>query len=611
MKASDYIAEFIAQLGTKQVFLITGGAIAHVVDSVCRRAEETGDYGYVCFQHEQAGAMAVEAYSRLGPGMGVMLATSGPGATNLITGMCGCWFDSVPGLFITGQVNTAESVASAAQGRPRQVGFQETDIVGMVGGVTKFAAQVTDAADLRYTLEKAAYLARHGRPGPSLVDIPVNISVADVDPAAMRAFDPAELDGEGYDSAAVVAAKAAEVASLLAKAERPVLLLGMGVKVAKSEAAALALAEQLKIPVLVTWSGFDAIAHDHPLFVGHIGVYGHRGANLTVQNCDLLISLGSRLDTRITGGNLKLFARAAKKVSVDVDASELGKGRGIVIDVPVHASVADFIPALSAAAAGVVRPDVSQWLERAKQWYRRYPAVLPEYRAQPSLNAYVVAQEISERTPEGYVTVVDEGGNLVWTIQSWQVKPGQRVISTFGNSPMGYALPAAIGAAVATRQPVSCIDGDGGFQMNIQELQTVAHYKLPVRIFLLNNRCMGIIRQFQDQYFGSRYYATTPEHGYAAPNFAAVAQGYGIPAVTVENAAELGPALDRAMASAGPILVDIHIDRDQKLNPKLEFGRPLEDMAPYLSDEEFSQNMVVEPLPRDTTSSGWKTVEQR
>jgi len=609
MKASDYIADFIAYQGTKQVFLITGGAITHIVDSVCRRSEETKDYGYTVFQHEQAGAMACEAYSRLGQGIGVMLATSGPGATNLITGMCGCWFDSVPGLFITGQVNTAESTDSTVT-KPRQVGFQETDIVGMVKMITKYAEKVTDVNRLRYVLEKAVYMAKEGRPGPSLVDIPVNLQVADIDPDKQIGFDPAELGLSAYDSKEVITQRAIEVATLLAKAERPVLLLGMGVKVAKVETAAASLADLLNIPVLVTWSGFDAIAHTHPLFAGHIGVYGHRGANLAVQNCDLLISLGSRLDTRITGGDVKLFARAAKKVMVDIDAAELRKGRGLKVDVAVHASVADFIPALSAAVKAVVRPDLLIWRERVRAWFEHYPAVLPEYRTQTLLNAYVVAEEISKRTPEDYTTIVDEGGNLVWTMQSWQIKPGQKLISTFGNSPMGYALPAAIGATLATGQPVTCIDGDGGFQMNIQELQTVAHYHLPIRIILLNNRCMGIIKQFQDQYFGGHYYATSPEHGYAAPNFTAIAQAYGIPALTVKTTGELAIALDKTMSSKGPILVDIYIDEQQKLNPKLEFGRPLEDMAPYLSDEEFKQNMIIEPLLRDTRPSGWKTVDK-
>lgn len=615
MKLADYIVDYIASLGTKDVFIITGGAIAHVTDALGRRASEKGDMSYVCFQHEQAGAMAAEAYSRLGPGLGVMCATSGPGATNLITGMCGCWFDSIPALFITGQVGSAEAL-STAQSTPRQVGFQETDIVSIVQPITKFAVTVDDPKKIRYYLEKAVYLAQCGRPGPVLVDVPVDFQVVEVEPAELDGFSPEELTAaDGLDSDAILESKIKDICALIKDARRPLLLLGGGIHIGGAEAEARAVAELLGIPVVVSWSGFDILPHTHPLFLGHIGVYGDRGANLAMQNCDLLISVGSRLDTRQTGGRVATFARGAKKVMVDIDRNEIEKGRGLSIDIGVVAHVKKFLTRFACVLPVADASDSADWFEKTKTWKGKYSAVLSEYETQPALSAYTFARKLSDALPEGQTIIVDEGGNLVWTMQSFRIKEGQRLISTFGNSPMGYALPAAIGASFAIgKKPVICIDGDGGFQMNIQELQTIKHYNLPIKIFILNNRSMGIIKQFQDLYFGSRYYATTTDGGYSSPDFAAVAQAYGIDAVTIERLSDVETVLAQVLGHDGPILCNVLIDVEQKLNPKLEFGRPLEDMTPYLPREEFLKNMMVEPLPgaeEIPKNTGWQTLDKK
>lgn len=611
MKVSDYIVDFVVSLRTKHVFLVTGGAIAHVVHSVGKRKEERGDIEYVCVQHEQAGAMAAEAYSRLHEGIGVMLATSGPGATNLITGLCGSWFDSVPTFFITGQVSTSES-GDAAESKPRQVGFQETDIVSMVKETTKFAVRVTDSADIRYCLEKAYYLAKEGRPGPVLVDVPVNIQVAEIDPLALRGFDP---HAENFsiatrDSREAVHQKIGTAIELLNAAERPVILLGGGVRLAKAEERALRLIEALGYPVVVSWSGFDLLPHDHPQFVGHIGVYGHRGANFAVQNSDVLLTLGSRLDTRQTGGRVNLFAREAKKIMVEIDQAEITKGRGLKIDLGICADAGEFIDMFLERIPEVKRKNISSWTARARGWREKYEIVPSpsSQEEQSGLDAYWFSKALSRLLPGGATVVVDEGGNLVWTMQSFKVKKGQRIFSTFGNSPMGYALPAALGASFALgKQPVICIDGDGGFQLNIQELQTIAHYRLPIKIFILNNRSMGIIKQFQDLYFKSKYYATNAENGYSAPDFVAIAKAYGIEAFSIAKAEEVESGIQRAISSPGPLLCDVLINERQQLNPKLEFGRPLEDMSPLLSDEEFSENLIVKPIPRDK-ERGWKNL---
>lgn len=615
MKVSDYIVDFLATNEMRDVFLITGGAIAHVVDSVGKRKDEKKDVEYIAFQHEQAGAMAAEAYSRLSTGTGVMMATSGPGATNLITGICGCWFDSVPGMFITGQVNTKEAQTSANT-LPRQVGFQETDIIAIASPVTKYAIQVTDPSQIRFELEKALYIARSGRPGPVLIDIPVDVQVAEINPETLPSFSVADYGTQNppeLDSKEEVAAKIAEVIALLEKAERPVVLLGGGIRLAGAEQEALSLIEKLNIPVVVSWSGFDLINHDHPLFAGHIGVYGNRGANLVVQNADLLITLGSRLDTRQTGGKVATFAREAKKVMIDIDRNEIEKGRGLAIDIGIATDVKTFMPEFANALDSETLPERSVWMEKVSGWIASYGGSVEKGVEGGPMNAYDFLRKLSDTLPRGQVTIADEGGHLVWTMQSFKIKEGQRLISTFGNSPMGYALPAAIGAAAALKgKDIICIDGDGGFQMNIQELQTLVHYNLPIKIFIMNNRSMGIIKQFQDLYFGSRHYATTSEHGYASPDFKKVAEAYGLKAFSISNIADAQETIDEALRTAGPVLVDVLIDEDQKLNPKLEFGRPIEDMAPYLDRDELEGTMIIDILPESKTlpeNTGWVTLK--
>lgn len=606
-KLSDYVIDFVVSLGTKHVFVVTGGAIAHVVDALGRRADEKKDINYVCVQHEQAGAMAAEIYSRLGPGIGVAVATSGPGATNLITGICGCWFDSIPTLFITGQVNIGESVESIKT-KPRQVGFQETDIVSIVKPITKYATQVKDPSRIKYELEKAIFIAKSGRPGPVLVDLPVDIQIADINANALPGFDPSELmQVSACDSDEAITQKILNTIDLINKSGRPIILLGGGIRISGAEKEAMELVEKLGFPVVVSWSGFDLIPHDHPQFVGHIGVYGHRGANFSVQNSDFLLSIGSRLDTRQTGGRVDTFAREAKSAMVDIDLNELQKNRGFTPTIAVCSDAGKFLQLFLKEISRVNKKNVTEWLERCKNLYKKYSAVLPEYKNQPTINAYTFIKALSDASNSGEIIISNEGGNLVWTMQAWEIKDGQRLISTFGNSPMGYAFPAAIGAAFALPgKQIICIDGDGGFQPNIQELQTLFHYKLPVKIFILNNRTMGIINQFQELYFEDRHYAAAPEGNYTMPDFVKVAKAYGIEAFSIDKPSEIDSAIKKVFDYNGPILCNVLIDVNQKLNPKLIFGNPIEDMYPYLPNEEFNSNMIIKPLPRGKQTKGWQ-----
>ncbi|MDP3696905.1 MAG: thiamine pyrophosphate-binding protein [Candidatus Taylorbacteria bacterium] len=607
MKLTDYVTEFIAKRGTKKVFLVTGGAIAHMVDSIGRRSQEVGDIDYIVVQHEQVAAMAAENYSRITRTMGVACATSGPGATNLITGICDCFFDSIPVVFITGQVNVKDSVNSVAGPlKPRQVGFQETDIVNIVKSITKYAVWVFDPDRIRYELEKAYYIASHGRPGPVLVDLPMNVQVSDVDPEKLEGFIPEEETDSNIDSPESVYLKVKETLNLLSQSKRPVLLLGGGIKHARSEKSASDLAEKLGIPVVVSWAGFDILPHSHPLFCGAIGVYSNRGANLTVQNSDFLLSLGSRLDSRQTS---RWFAREAKIVMVDIDKSEFAKFTEMEPVIKISADIKDVLKLLHEGLKNISLPEIDVWKEITKSWYRKYPAVLLEYFKEPTINAYAFLKTLSDMAGEDEIIVVDEGGHLVWTMQSWEVKKGQKYISTFANSPMGYALPGAIGAAAAAPgKQVICIDGDGGIQMNIQEFQTLAHYRFPVKLFIMNNRCMGIMNQFQDNYFEGRRHGTAPEGGYSMPDFVKVAHAYGIDALTVQHPEEMESAIEKVLASDGPIVCNVLVNEKQEILPRLEFGRPLEDMRPYLSDEEFLSNMIVTAMPRVKTKKGWQKV---
>lgn len=590
MKLSDYLAARLAQEGIHHVFQIIGGASVHMVHSIAARK----DIECICVQHEQAGAMAAEAYARVTKNMGAAMATSGPGMTNLITGIACAYFDSIPTIYITGQVNTNES----RQGRKvRQVGFQETDIVEMVTPVTKFAVQVKAAEDFRYLFEKAIYLARSGRPGPVLIDIPMDIQRAQIDPSKLKGFTPTEIK-DATDTSVVIHKKLFEALTYLKKAKRPVLIAGGGVRYAEQTVLFKELVMLLKIPVVATWSGIDVLPHDNPYYIGQIGVYGNRAANFTVQNSDCVMSLGSRIDTRITGGKPETFAREAKKIFVDIDKAELFKKRGLTPDIGICADVKDVLPSFIQVVKKEKLPVVIDWVQQAEAWKEKYPAVLPEWRAKKGkADPYVFIETLSNTLKGGETIITDCGGNLTWTIQAFQVKKNQRLISAMGNSPMGYSFAASMGASIGLKKkPVICIIGDGGMQINLQELQTMFHYKLPIKLFILNSNSYAIIMQFQEMYFDSKYVATVPETGYSSPDFIKVAKAYGIKTEQIRTNKELQQKIKKVLAYSGPILCDVSIPQHQKLIPKLEFGKPIEDLSPELPRKEFFENMLIKPL---------------
>ena len=583
MTVSDFILDYLVSLGVKDTFLITGGAIAFTIDAFSERK----DIGYICVAHEQAAAMAADAYSRVGPGMGVAITTSGPGATNLITGICCSWFDSIPTLFITGQVNTFEQKGELPV---RQIGFQETDIVAMTKPITKFSFQLDKPENIRYLLEKAVYIAKSGRPGPVLLDIPQNFQRVVVKKKSLLGYNPPK-EALGNQQK-ILLGKINKTIKLLNGSKRPLLLVGGGVKIAKAQEEIIELADFLKIPVATSWSGNDLIPFKYKYRVGNIGVCGDRFANFAIQTADVVLAIGTRLDTRQTGGKPENFAPNAKKIVVDIDKWELKKKRGLVIDLPVTSDAKVFIETLIGQKKKLQLQDTKRWNEVCNIWKAKYPTVKDEYYKEKLVNPYVFSKILSEELKSDAIIIPDDGANLVWTIQGFEIKKGQQMFSSFGNSPMGYSIPAALGASIALgKKQIICVDGDGSIQMNIQELQTAIHYKLPLKIFILNNHGYGIIKQFQSTWLGGRFEATGK--GYSAPDFLKVAKAYGIKTLNVKSQKNLRATIKKALAYKDIVVVNVEVEPLQKLAPRIEYGRPLEDMVPFLPKKEIEENLQL------------------
>jgi acetolactate synthase I/II/III large subunit len=590
-KVLEYLIDTLVHNGIDNYFLVTGGAIVPTIDYIGTKPEAK----YFCFQHEQSAAMAAEAYYRTTGKLGVVLSTSGPGAQNLLNGICGCWYESIPCLFITGQVSTYESL-DFINTKPRQLGFQEMPVVESFKPFTKFIKKINNPTSFKQDLKEALTKCFEGRPGPSLLDIPTNIQNSIIDEDVFT-FQPKSFITN-------INHQLKKLNKQLETSKRPLLLVGHGVRLSNAVEEIKELVNKLNIPFVTSWGGFDIIPHDHPLFVGDIGVYGSRGGNFAIQNCDLLISIGSRLDTRQTGGDLTTFSRESFKVMVDIDKNEVYKGRGLEIDLPIVCDAKQFI---TEWLNNSTQPNIDpHWIET----YTQYKNLKLDKRPLKSdvLTSYEFLEYLNIQLPNDSIVIPDEGGHLVWSMQSLKPKGNQRVFSNFGNSSMGYSLPAAIGASIGNDKPIICIDGDGGFQMNIQELQTVKHYNLPIKIFIMNNNCYGIIKQFQDAYFDSRYTATEKQD-YTAPDFIKVANAYGIKSIEA-NKSNYQEAIDLALQEEGSILVNVIIDREQKLTPKLEFGNPLEDMSPYLDDKTIENNMIIDMIPRRDNTQGWVTLNK-
>jgi len=591
MKLSDYVAEFLAGLGIRHVFAITGGAAVHLIDSIAKRS----DIDYICPQHEQAGAMAADGYARATGQLGAAISTSGPGATNMITGICCAYYDSVPVLYISGQVSTFR--LKGARGI-RQLGFQETEIVEMCRPITKYAVLVTDPQQIRYELEKACFLAQTGRPGPVLIDIPDNLQREEIDPSALPGFSPPEDAEPATLNVPEVVLR--QCRDLLHAARRPVLILGWGVRLAGGEAQALRLVEALQIPVLLTWGVVDLLPAEHPLQAGTFGTHGTRYGNFTVQNADLILSVGCRLDTHVTGSPLNTFAREAGKIVVDIDSAELDKfaDYGMPLTMGIRADAKDFVERLLPYVEGSQPLNaVPDWNAQVKSWKQAYPVDTPKSYCGEGVNPYQLVKHLAAAALAQEHFFIDTGCGVAWMMQGFPVKGTQRLFHAFNNTPMGYALPASIGASFAMGSgQVSCVTGDGGLQMNIQELATVLRHQLPIKIFLLNNGGYNMIQQTQEQWLDGRYEASTVAGGLAFPDFIKVAEAYGFKTLSITSNESIPELVGRAYAEPGPVFCDVQISPAQRVVPQVKFGRPIEDPEPFLPREEFFRNMLVPML---------------
>ena len=568
MTGAELVAGFVHQFCFPKVFLVTGGACAFIVDALGRN--DATDY--VCVQHEQAAAMAVDGVWRATGKVGVTCATSGPGATNLLTGIACSWFDSIPAIHITGQVNQRESAQTLGVS-VRQAGFQETDIVSVAAPLTKWAVQVQSVAELARTLPRALCIAQNGRMGPVLIDIPMDVQQEVCTSDDLKnAFTFQETRGEAEPGGPSALDLNNAIAEFVKEAERPLFILGAGLGLSGTARVVQQFCEENGIPYVSSWGGMPFLDRSCEHYFGSLGVYGDRIGNLAVQSADRIVGLGTRLDNRQRTGNPSGFAPFARILVADIDGEELGKFAQESQYRTIKFDLANVVEALPSEA----RVDLTtEWVDELRSVNQRLTKAEETTASSVTLTPYTAVPAVQNRMKDDAIVVADCGANLCWVYQSW--KPGTQVIFTAGgNSPMGYSLPASIGAQIA--QPdrqVVCFIGDGGLQMNIQELQTISHYRLPITIVLLNNRGYGIIKQFQDAYFEGRYHATG--RGYSSPNFAMIAKAYDIDYTCINSLDEL----EHWEFEEGPTLIDIWLPEDSNIIPKAEMDRFLHDQFPY------------------------------
>lgn len=591
IKVSDFIFRHLVEKhGIKHCFLVTGGGAMHLNDSI----GHTKGLTYICNHHEQASAIAAEGYYRTCGQLCVTNVTTGPGGTNAITGVLGQYLDSIPALYISGQIKTSTYKHTYPYLNLRQLGDQEADIVSIVTPITKYARTIYNPLDIKRELDKAVAIALDGRPGPVWLDIPLDVQGAMVDETQFSEFDSAELIDPVKH--ALVDEQIGQLIEKIKTSRSPVIYVGNGVRLAKREEQFITLAERLCIPVVTAISGSDIIWHDHPLCYGKPGICGDRLGNIMVQNADLLIVLGTRLSIRQVSYAYDLLAPRAYKVMVDIDLAEMEKPT-LSIDLPIHADLREFIDKLLARLDGVSLPDFSHWRAWGREIAKKLPTLFDDNPDQPGYaNSYKFADELFRQLHDGDVCVTGNGTAYTSTYQAMQVGRGVRVFANQGCAAMGYGLPAAIGAATANdKGRTVLVTGDGSLQMNIQELQTLVTYKLPLKLFVLENEGYLAIKTTQRSFFHGHFTGSNPESGVICPSLEKIAAAYGIPYTSVSaNGKPLQEAIAKTLASDGPMICEVHMHPLQTLFPKSasfmdkETGKmssaPLQKMAPFMSD---------------------------
>jgi len=593
MRVSDFIFKFLSDKGTDTIFMISGGQAMFLVDAVYQNKK----FKVICTHHEQSAGMSADAYGRITGKPAIALVTAGPGAVNVINGVVGGWTDSSPMFVISGQ--SALSYVQYQDTHPiRQHGIQGINIKPLVEKVTKYFITIDDPAKILFYMQKAYYLATTGRPGPVWIDVPLDIQKMEVPEHLLEEF----ATPINNSNSALLKKQVTKVLKLLIDSERPVFLVGQGVRLAKAADEFIKAVEMLKIPVLTSRLGIDLINSDSKYYVGRPGNYGERSANFAVQNSDLIIAVGSRLASALAGHDPANFGKRAKKVSVDIDNEELEKP-GVKLDLKINDDAKKFFTEFLQQARALNIPDFSKWVGQCSLWKKNYPVVLPEYKNEKPVNSYYFTEKLSDYANKEDMIVVDTGSCFHVACQVWKIKKGQRFLTTGGLSSMGYWV-AAMGACMASNgNRTIIITGDGSLQMNIQELATIKHNNLPIKIIIFNNNGYLLIRYTQKNFMEGRLFGEGPKTGVWCPDSLKVAKAYGIKAVRISSPAEVEPGIKEVMEHSGPVICDVITPDWQLIVPRISsekrpdgtlVSRPYEDMFPFLGREELRKNMIAE-----------------
>lgn len=594
IKVTDYIAKRLSELGIKDIFMISGGGAMHLNDSLGNHP----DLRYWTNHHEQACAIGAEGYFRVSGKMAVVNVTSGPGGLNCLTGVMGQWTDSIPVLYLSGQVKYETTIYSCKELGLRQLGDQEVDIISVVKSLTKYSAVLEDPYDVKRMIDKAVYFANSGRKGPVWIDIPLNIQASIIDELKLTEYDYSE------DSIVVdyeeLTVRAVEIVKLISDSKRPVIIAGHGLRLSEGLDTFRQLISKLKIPIVTTFNGMDLIPTDHPDYAGRIGTLGNRSGNFTLQNADLVLCLGSRNNIRQSSYNWQNFAQNAKKIIIDIDKAELHKPT-VKADFPVVADLKDFCKILYEAIPANL-PDFSNWLQWTRDRLEKYPTVLSEYRQRKSIHPYYFVKRLTELLGSDSVLVAGNGTACVAAFQAGEVKEGQRMFWNSGCAAMGYDLPASIGASIGLgSKDVICLAGDGSIQMNLQELQTMKQFDLPIKIFYLNNDGYISIKQTQDNFFEGRKVACDRTSGVSFPDFMKIAKAYDLPSASLSTTDDIDNKLEKILKQKGPVLCEVILSDNYIFSPKVSSeklpdgsmkSKPLEDMFPYLDRNEYNSNIL-------------------
>ncbi|HWS65294.1 MAG TPA: thiamine pyrophosphate-binding protein [Steroidobacteraceae bacterium] len=606
MKLSDYVLRYIADCGVTNAFLVTGGGAMHLNQSLGSESRIRA----VCNSHEQASAICAEGYAKATNGLGVCFVTTGPGGTNSVTGVAGAWLDSTPTLFISGQVKRPDRMFDPISGQPlgmRQLGVQEVDICAIVKPITKYAVTVVIPGDIRYHLEKAVYLALHGRPGPVWIDIPLDVQASPIDAETLRRFDPTEIERSLVLGTSDVATEVDRVLQSFSACERPLLFAGNGIRLARAEKEFEALRERLGIPTVATWCAADLVPSNSPTYVGRPGSVAARGANFALQNCDFMLAVGVRLDFAITGYAPQNLAREAYKIAVDVDPAELRKLHPY-LQQPVCADAKAFLTELLDRMGAVERGSFSSWIDRCADWKTRYPVVTAEHRkAAGRVSVFNLAEVIGTAVKADDRLVVGNSGSAIEIyLLACPTVHSQRLYHTAGLGAMGYAIPMAIAVSIANPgREVIAVDGDGGFMFNIQELETIHRLQLPIKFFILNNDGYSSIRASQIAYFGKATIGADRHSGLTIPDLSKIGASYGLGTYVIKDQSNLAAEVRRVLDMHGPVVCDVNVLPDEVRAPRLQshqkpdgsfVSKPLEDLYPSLPREEFLANMIVKPI---------------